>query len=106
MEPILKTVIFNYSGSDEVLMGNKMSFLIDLNYSKKFFTVLRRKYNHCTSTKIIKEEFSESCALELTGSKVFLISHIDRVKMYCSETFKYLGEMPVQLFISDTREST
>ena len=72
-----------------------MSFIIDLKYGKKYFTVLKRKYNHCVSTKIIKEEFSESCALELPISKIFLISHIDRIKMYSSESFKFLGEMPV-----------
>ena len=95
MEPVLKTVIFNYLGGDEIILRKKMSFIIDLKYGKQYFTVLRRKYIHCISTKIIKEEFTESCALELPISKVFLISQIDRVKIYCSNTFKYLGELPV-----------
>ena len=95
MEPILKTVIFNYLGGDEVLMAKKMSFLIDLKYETKNFSILTRKYNHCIAEKIIKEELTDACALELPISKIFLISHLDRVKIYCLETFNCIGEMPV-----------
>lgn len=53
----------------------------------------------------MSENLEGSKGLELKSMDIFLCSKIDKVVMYDSMTFEELGDLPVKLLKTETREA-
>ena len=50
------------------------------------------------------ENYAGSIALEIVTMNTFLVSKIDKVLMFDSDTFQKCGEIPIKLLPTETRE--
>ena len=64
----------------------------------------RRRYIHDYKVPISHEILEGSMGLDLPTMKAFLITNIDKIYMYDSETYQRIGEMPITLLQTETRE--
>jgi hypothetical protein len=72
--------------------------------NQRSFDIYRRKYMHNVRVCLDSKSFEGSKALELKSMNVFLVTFIDKVLMYDSDTFQYCGEIPITLLKTETRE--
>lgn len=59
---------------------------------------------HNLKVCVQNENMEGAIAIELTKFKVFLVSKFDKVMIYDSENFRQVGQIPVTLLITETRE--
>jgi hypothetical protein len=59
---------------------------------------------HDFKVPISSENLEGSIGLELKYMNIYLVSKIDKVIMYSSETFKEVGKIPITLIKDNTRE--
>lgn len=50
------------------------------------------------------DNYAGSIALEIVTMNTFLVSKIDKVLMFDSDTFQQCGEIPIKLLPTETRE--
>ena len=104
--PKLKNVSFNYLGDLSTLISKNMIFCVSFRLNTKNFTIITKKYNQAFNVKLSNEQFEGVRSLDLPKSNLFLISNINKLKIYNQETFQFIDVMLVELFTSETREPT
>lgn len=103
-EPKLENVMFNFMGCNQMMFGSKVKYGITYKTNQKSFDVYRRRYIHDYKVPISHEILEGSMGLDLPTMKAFLITNIDKIYMYDSETYQRIGEMPITLLKTETRE--
>ena len=87
-----------------MMFGKMVKYCITYKSNQKSFDVYRRKYMHNVRVCLAEENFEGSFALELKGMNVFLVTKVDKILMYDSDTFQHCGEIPISLLKTETRE--
>ena len=70
------------------------------------FEVYTRKYSHHFKVPIDNLNLEGSKVLELETMNAFIVTMRDKVLLYDQSTYKKFAELPIKLFISNTRENT
>jgi hypothetical protein len=91
-------------GCSTMMFGAKVKYGITYKFNEKSFNLYRRKYEHEYMVNVMSDNLEGSKAMELKTMDVILCSKIDRVIIYDSVTFKNLGEIPITLLKTETRE--
>ena len=50
------------------------------------------------------EDYSGAMGVEILSMNVFLVAKLDKVNMFDCDTFKCIGEIPIKLLTTETRE--
>lgn len=102
--PILENVMFNFMTCNQMMFGSKVRYCVTYKTNQKSFAIYRRKYWHDFKVPISTENLEGSIGLELASMNTYLVSKIDKVIMYSSETFKEVAKIDITLLKADTRE--
>lgn len=102
--PELENVMFNYMGCNQMMFGKRVRYGISYKSNQKCFDVYTRKYMHNLRVNVNSEQLEGSKGLELQGDNLFLITKIDKVLVYDSDTFTQVSEVPIALLKTETRE--
>lgn len=102
--PKLENVMFNFMGCNQMMFGSKVKYGITYKTNQRSFDVYRRRYIHDYKVPVSHEILEGSMGLDLPTMKAFLITNIDKIYMYDSETYQRIGEMPITLLQTETRE--
>ena len=103
-EPTLENVMLNYMKCSTMMFGSKVRYGITYKIKSKSFNIYRRKYVHDYKVNVLKANLEGSISLNFDTLDMFLCSQIDKVLMYDSINFQYLGEIPITLLKTETRE--
>jgi hypothetical protein len=87
-----------------MMFGSKVRYGITFKINQKGFNLYRRKYEHEYKINVAEENLEGARALEIKSMNVFLCSKIDKVCIYDSLTFEHLGDIPITLLKTETRE--
>ena len=102
--PKLENVMWNYMACNQMMFGSKVRYGITYKANQRSFTVYRRKYQHNFNVPVVNSNLEGSIGLELPNASTFLCTKVDRVLVYDSESFKPIGEIPIKLLKTETRE--
>ena len=102
--PNLENVMYNYMCCNQMMFGSRVRYGISYKQNQKSFDIYRRKYMHNLRVCVNKEDFAGSKALELVSMNVFLVTQIDKVLMIDSDNFQVVGQIPITLLKTETRE--
>ena len=91
-------------GCNQMMFGKMVRYCITYKTNQKSFDIYRRKYMHNIRVCLNDGNFEGSKAIELISMNTFLVTQIDKVLMYDSDTFKVCGEIPITLLKTETRE--
>ena len=86
------------------MFGKRVRYGITYKSNQKSFEIYTRKCMHNLKVCVQNQNLEGAIAVELTKLKVFLVSKIDKVVMYDSESFNKVGTIPITLLITETRE--
>jgi hypothetical protein len=96
--------MFNYMNCTQMMFGSKVKYGIAYKNFQRSFVIYRRKYLHNFKVNVVDENLEGSKGLELKSMDIFLCSKIDKVVMYDSLNFEELGDLPIKLLKTETRE--
>ena len=96
--------MFNYMGCSHLMFGSKVKYGISYKTNMRSIQIYRRAYWHNFKVPILVENLERSKALELPSLNMFIVTKIDKVIIYDSETFEYYSELPIKLLPTETRE--
>ena len=102
--PILENVMYNYMSCTEMMFGSKVRYGITYKSNQRSFSIYRRKYQHNFNVPVVNDNLEGSIGLELPLQDAFLCTKVDRVIIYNSLSFKRIGEIPITLLKTETRE--
>ena len=102
--PILENVMFNFMTCNNMMFGSKVRYCVTYKTNQKSFDIYRRKYWHDFKVPITNENLEGSICLELQKMNSFLVSKVDTIIMYDSESFEQIDSVPIKLLKADTRE--
>jgi hypothetical protein len=103
-EPILENVMMNYMACNQMMFGSRVRYGVTFKTNQRSFDVYRRKYWHDFKVPITTENLESSIGLELETMNAYLVSKIDKVIMYDSQSFNEVDNIPIKLLKADTRE--
>jgi hypothetical protein len=86
-EPSLDNVMFNFMACDMMLFGTKANFGITYKNNQNSFEIYQRHYHHNYLVPTVDENLEGSKGLELKSINAFLVSKIDKIILYDSESF-------------------
>mmetsp|Transcript_801 Transcript_801/g.1008 ORF Transcript_801/g.1008 Transcript_801/m.1008 type:complete len:398 (-) Transcript_801:899-2092(-) len=104
LEPILENVMYNYMNCNQMMFGAKVRYCITYKTNQKSFVIYRRKYMHNFKVPVISENLEAAKGLELQTMNTFLVSKVDKVIIYDSNNFLEIGQIPISLLKTETRE--
>jgi len=87
-----------------MMFGSKVRYGISYKTNQQSFDIYRRKFMHNLKVCVHSEDYSGGMGIELLSMNVFLVAMLDKVCMFDCDTFKYIGDIPVKLLITETRE--
>lgn len=102
--PILENVMYNYMSCNQMMFGSKVRYGITYKSNQRSFSIYRRKFQHNFNVPVKNDNLEGSIGLELQKHGAFLCTKIDRVLVYDSINFKHIGEIPIKLLKTETRE--
>ena len=103
-EPILENVMYNYMSCSTMMFGSRVRYGITYKINDKSFNIYRRKYEHEYMVNVRSENLEGAKALEIKSMNLFLVTKVDRVVMYDSTSYKHVGDLPIVLLKTETRE--
>lgn len=59
---------------------------------------------HNLKVCVSNEDLAGAMGIELLSMNVFLVAKLDKVKMFDCDSFKFIGDLPITLMITETRE--
>ena len=104
LEPLLENVMYNYMGCSTMMFGSKVRYGITYKIGEKGFNLYSRKYEHEYMVNVLHENLEGAKLLEIKSMDAFLCSKVDKVIVYDALTFRNLGEIPITLLKTETRE--
>lgn len=102
--PKLENVMFNFMGCNQMMFGSRVKYGITYKTNQKSFDVYRRRFIHDYKVPISHEILEGSMGLDLPSMNAFLVTNIDKIYVHDSETYQRIGEMPITLLKTETRE--
>ena len=96
--------MFNYMGCNHMMFGSKVKYGVSYKTNQRSFQVYRRAYLHNFKVPIHTENLERSRAIELTSLNIFMLTKTDKVCIFDSETFEQIGELPIKLLKTESRE--
>lgn len=87
-EPILDNVMFNFMDCSMMLFGSKVKFGICYKFLSNSFEVYMSQYEHDFLVPVVEEDCEGSKGLELKTINSFLVTKVDKIIMYDSETYQ------------------
>lgn len=102
--PKLENVMYNFMGCNQMMFGSRVRYGISYKQNQKCFDIYRRKYMHNLKVCVNSENFEGAKAMEIVTMNTFLVTQIDKVLMFDSETYEQVGEIPIKLLPTETRE--
>lgn len=102
--PKFENVMSNYMNCNQMMFGSRVKYCVTYKTNQKSFDIYRRKYFHDFKVPITDENLEGSIGLELPKQNTYLVSKIDKVIVYDSETFTAIDTIPITLMKADTRE--
>jgi hypothetical protein len=103
-EPTLENVMANFMGCNQMMFGSRVRYGITYKTNQKAFTVYRRKFVHDFRVPIVPEKLEGSMGLDLATMNTILVTKVDKIYMYNNQDFKCIGEIPIKLLPTETRE--
>ena len=85
--PRLENVMLNYMKCQQMIYGPKVRYCISYKASERYFNIYRRKYLNSFKAPLIKTNLEGSKGLEIKCLNAFLVTQIDKVFIYDSQTF-------------------
>jgi hypothetical protein len=86
------------------MFGSKVKYGITFKTNQRSFAIYRRKYLHNFKVNVCQDNLEGSKGLEFTSMNIFLVTKIDKVRIYDSTTYEQLDEIPIKLLPTETRE--
>lgn len=96
--------MYNYMGCSTMMFGSRVRYGITFKMGERSFNIYRRKYEHEYMINVLEDNLEGAKALEIKSMNVFLYTNIDKVNMVDSTTYKKVGELPITLLKSESRE--
>jgi len=87
LEPELENVMSNYLGCSQILFGKKVKYCVTYTTGQRAFDIHRQKYLHNFKVPVSSQNLEGAKAMELTTMNQFLVSNIDSISIYDSQTF-------------------
>lgn len=87
-----------------MMFGSKVKYGITYKTNQKSFDVYRRRFIHNFQNQVTDVNLEGSMGLDLPSMKAFAVTQIDKVFLYSSEKFQRIGELPITLLATETRE--
>ena len=100
----MENVMFNYMNCNQMMFGSKVKYSVTYKTNQRSFDIYRRKYWHDFKVPVSDENLEQSIGLELKTMGAYLVSKIDKVIIYDSQTFHPIDQIPITLLKADTRE--
>ena len=89
---------------NQMMFGSKVRYSVTYKTNQRSFDIYRRKYWHDFKVPVQSENLEGSIGIELKSMNCYLISKIDQVIIYDSDTFQPIDNIPISLLKADTRE--
>ena len=93
--PQLENCMYNYSNADQLMFGRKVKYGISYKSNERSFELYRRKMAHVFKMNVDDQDFEGAKGIELMSMNVFLVTKIDQIIMFDSDTFQICGEIPI-----------
>ena len=87
-----------------MMVGSMKRYAVTYKQNERSFEIHSRKSIHDLRVCVDDQNFEGSKALELVRSNLFLVSKIDHVLIYHSQTLNAVGRINVSLLDSTSRE--
>ena len=78
-----------------MMFGSKVRYCVTYKTNQKSFDIYRRRYWHDFKVPVQTENLEGSIGLELSKMNAYLVSKIDKVIIYDSDSFNEIGEIPI-----------
>lgn len=85
--PELDNVMYNYMNCNQMMFGSKVRYGVTYKTNQRSFDIYRRKYQHDFKVPINGENLEGSFGLELRNMRSYLVAKVDKITMYCADTF-------------------
>ena len=93
--PKLENVMLNYMNCQQMIYGPKVRYCISYKASERYFNIYRRKYLNSFKSPIINQNLEGAKGLELKRMNSFLVTQIDKVYIYDSNTFLKIDQLDI-----------
>lgn len=87
LEPKRENVLYNYMGCTRMMIGRRGRNCVTYKNNEKGFNVYNRKYMHNLRVQIQGNDYQGSMGLDFSSMNAFVVSNIDRVIVFDSETY-------------------
>jgi len=101
LEPIFENAMFNYMKCNQMMFGSKVKYGVTYKTNQRSFDIYRRKFQHDYKVSISSDNLEGSQGLEISSMNTFLVTNVNKIIMYDTETFQPYGEVPIKL-LEDT----
>jgi hypothetical protein len=102
--PELENVMYNFMSCNQMMVGSMKRYAISYKHNEPCFEIYTRKNLHSIGVRVDDQNLEGSIALEVDSSKLILVSQIDKVLIYGSQSLNLCGKIPVSLLSSVNRE--
>jgi hypothetical protein len=72
---------------NQMMFGSKVRYGVTYKTNQRSFDIYRRKYQHDFKVPINGENLEGSFGLELRNMRSYLVAKVDKITMYCADTF-------------------
>ena len=96
--------MYNFMGCNQMMFGSKVKYGITYKTNQRSFDVYRRKYIHNFKVPVVDTNLEGSFGIDLTSINAFCVTQIDKIFLYDSNTFQQVGQLPIELLKTTTRE--
>jgi hypothetical protein len=103
-EPTLENVMYNYMSCNQMMIGAMKRYSITYKQNERSFDIYQRKFMHNLRVCLDDNNYEGSKSLEIVTSNLVLVSKTDQVVMYDNEYYTIVGEIPITLLKTETRE--
>jgi hypothetical protein len=85
--------MYNYMGCNQMMFGSRVRYGISYKSNQKNFTIYRRKYMHNLKVCVNATNFEGCKGIELVSHNTILVTNLDQVLIFDSETFLKCGNI-------------
>jgi hypothetical protein len=102
--PELENVMYNFMNCNQMMIGSMRRYGISYKQNEKCFAIYTRKYMHNLRVCVDDNNYAGSRAVEITNSKLVLVTKVDQIILIDSQTYNTVGNIPIPLLKTESRE--
>ena len=102
--PELENVMYNFMNCNQMMIGSMRRYGISYKQNEMCFAIYTRKYMHNLRVCVDEHDYSGSKGIEIPSSNLTLVSKKDKLMLLDSKTYNILGQVPIPLLQTDSRE--